>query len=78
MGGCGPHCRRAGSSSEKEGDSCVAPKEGVVLDKSGKCPCGKGANECCHKDTLLKKKGDVNPAVYELCKPHGLRHLCGG
>ena len=31
-----------------------------------------------HKEIIRKEKIDENPAVFELCKPHGKRHLCEG
>lgn len=90
MSGCGAHCRCADGSSDKE-KVCLLQKGGVSLDASGQCRCGKMEEDCClpvrirqlteqagHKDVLQKEKGDENLAVFELCKPHGLRHLCDG
>jgi len=77
MGGCGPHCRCAGESQGKKGGVCGIPAVGVTLDANGKCPCGKPEKYCCHKVVLQKMTTGENPAIYELCKAHGKRHLCG-
>ena len=56
---------------------CPSPKGGVVLDDKGLCPCGKTSVDCCHKDKIFNNEEGENDAVYELCKKHGKRHLCG-
>lgn len=77
MGGCGTHCRCTGDASGTKDESCAVPKGSIALDKNGKCPCGKSADECCHKTILKNATVDENPALHELCKPHGKQHLCG-
>lgn len=67
--GCGGNCACAQASDDK--DTCASPKETATLDKDGKCPCGKSADECCHQD-----KADENDALHELCEPHNGKHVC--
>jgi len=81
MGGCGGNCACARVASDVKEVDCPMPEGGVHLDKDGKCPCGKGADNCCHKDTLgggAKATNEANPAIGELCQPHGKQHLCEG
>lgn len=67
MGGCGAHCRCGSTALKTQEAVCAMPN------KEGVCPCGKTKENCCHKDKFRKEE---NEAVYELCKKHGLRHLC--
>jgi hypothetical protein len=47
-----------------------------MLDKGGKCPCGKELKDCCHKDVAMKNA--PNDALEELCAPvGGDTLLCG-
>ncbi|OGZ05207.1 MAG: hypothetical protein A2845_02710 [Candidatus Lloydbacteria bacterium RIFCSPHIGHO2_01_FULL_49_22] len=63
MGGCGGDCACAGS--DKKGvAACSADEKKVVLDEHGKCPCGKTAESCCHKDAI---QASTNEALGELC-----------
>lgn len=74
-GGCGGGCRCAGDTPEVKDDAqCVIPKEPLTLDKDGKCPCGKSAEDCCHKDELTDER---NHALDELCEVHGNELPCG-
>lgn len=57
-------------------EECATPKEGVVLDSAGKCPCGKELKDCCHRDAAVMNA--PNEALEELCVPsHGDMSLCG-
>ncbi len=73
VGGCGGNCRCACGPDESE-EVCEAPKEGVVIDKDGKCPCGKELKDCCHKDEIVAS--EENEALHELCEPHNGKHVC--
>ena len=67
-GGCGGGCRCAGDVAQIKNDAqCAIPVEPVTLDESGKCPCGKNADDCCHKDELIENGHD---ALGELCESH--------
>ncbi len=81
MGGCGGHCRCAdqaevvdGPVTSKKIASCEPPKEGVMLDAEGKCPCGKTPDECCHKEVVFAS--EFNEALDELCADHGVVDMC--
>ena len=67
--GCGGNCACARAAGEEV--DCATPTETVMLDKFGKCPCGKSKEDCCHKDTI-----DENAALHELCEPHNGKHVC--
>ncbi len=73
--GCGSNCKCAGGI-KAEDLSCEAPKEGVRLDKDGKCPCGKSSEDCCHRDTIMGAGDIENDALHELCEPHNGKHVC--
>lgn len=50
-GGCGGECRCAGNTTRVKNDAqCDIEAVPLVQGKDGKCPCGKSADECCHKD----------------------------
>ena len=68
--GCGGNCACAREANE---EACVTPKEGIQLDKDGKCPCGKSKEDCCHTDSIVSEE---NPALHELCEPHNGKHVC--
>jgi len=74
---CGGNCRCAcGQTTEKTPEVCATPKEVVVLDSAGKCPCGKELKDCCHKDAAVVNA--PNEALEELCVPvSGDTSLCG-
>lgn len=74
--GCGGNCQCACGPEEETDATCELPKEGVTLDKDGKCPCGKGLEDCCHKDEIKTTKNDENEALHELCEPHNGKHVC--
>lgn len=67
--GCGGNCACAKAAGEEA--TCETPVGGVMLDKFGKCPCGKSKEDCCHKDSI-----DQNDALHELCEPHNGKHVC--
>lgn len=67
--GCGGNCACAQMANSE--DECALPEGGVVLDKDGKCPCGKSADDCCHSDKI-----EGNDALHELCEPHNGKHVC--
>ena len=73
MGGCGGHCACA-AGAKPDAEMTCKPEGEVALDKDGKCPCGKSADECCHKDKLVT--GQKNDALDELCSPHGGKNVC--
>lgn len=74
---CGGNCRCAcGSGAARSEEVCATPKEVVVLDSAGKCPCGKELKDCCHKDAAVVNA--PNEALEELCTPtHGAQSPCG-
>ena len=77
--GCGGNCQCACGPDEETDTTCELPKVGVMLDKDGKCPCGKGLQDCCHKDEIKNAvvgKNDENEALHELCEPHNGKHVC--
>ena len=73
--GCGGNCAcaQADAASKVTDEVCAPPEGGVMLDKDGKCPCGKVADECCHKESIEKNR---NSALHELCEPHNGKHVC--
>lgn len=76
-GGCGGGCRCAGDTPEIKNDAaCAVPKEPLMLDENGKCPCGKSMEDCCHKDEF--SSGEHNHALDELCEAPGNESPCGG
>lgn len=62
--GCNGHCACGAAKEPNKEVARALPDTGVHLDAGGKCPCGKAASECCHKETLAK---DENEAIQELC-----------
>lgn len=38
----------------KQDAGCAVEAASLMLDKDGKCPCGKSEENCCHKDKLEK------------------------
>lgn len=67
--GCGGNCACAQMAGKEE--ECAKPEGGVVLDKEGKCPCGKSADDCCHADSI-----EGASALHELCDEHNGKHVC--
>lgn len=48
---CGGQCRCAQNATKMA--SCPTPSDGkMVLDKEGKCPCGKPETACCHANVV--------------------------
>jgi hypothetical protein len=62
---CGHHCQCAGKESKPANAVCEIPNEKIVLDKDGKCPCGKTEADCCQN--VKAKQGSQNDAIAELC-----------
>lgn len=74
-GGCGGGCRCAGDAPDTKNDTqCATPIAPLILDENGKCPCGKTARDCCHKDELTES--DHNQAIDELCEAPLDEPLC--
>ena len=75
-GGCGGGCRCAGDTPDiKKDGQCAVARAPLALDKDGTCPCGKHAEDCCHKDEL--KEAKHNHALDELCESHDGKSPCG-
>ena len=55
---CGGNCACGARNEQAEKLTCEAPKEGVVLNADGKCPCGKLEEECCHKKAKQEISGN--------------------
>ena len=72
-GGCGGQCACARAEEAKNENATCAPSGALSLDASGKCPCGKSLDKCCHKDEI---KAMQNDAVGELCDPANGKNLC--
>ena len=76
MGGCGGNCACSGGAAmSAQKGTCAAGGDKVVLNESGKCPCGKPASKCCHKDSI--STNETNEALGELCNPSNKDGLCG-
>ena len=63
----------ARAEEAKNENATCAPSGALSLDASGKCPCGKSLDKCCHKDEI---KAMQNDAVGELCDPANGKNLC--
>ncbi len=69
MNTCGGNC----ACATKENNACVLSVPTMVIDSSGKCPCGKAVDGCCHKDSIITSEND---AIAELCEPLLGKNVC--